>query len=348
MPTASLAALDHCRGADARYTHVDDIACGGMGQVALVHDADVERQVAMKTLLPGLADSDGSVRDFLAEARVIGGLEHPNIVPLYDLGVQESGDMYFTMQFVKGRTLAEVIASLQAGDAKDHLCFTWARRAQILQQVCDAVAYAHEHGVAHRDLKPANIMFGEHGEVVVMDWGLAASSREEERVRSTSPIAGTPAYLCPEAISCGSVDNIARDVYAMGILAYELFTLELPFKGASVESVLIDVIRAQPKPLYEVRQEYQRTVPVEIYHIVRRAIAPNPQDRYANCVDLRDALQLYLDGRFPIRCPSTALKRWALMVAHTIDDHPKAAVLVTLCAVVASLATALAVLVRMI
>lgn len=110
---------------------------GGMGQVALFHDANVERQLAIKSLLPELVDSEDHVAEFVAEARVIGRLEHPNIVPLYDLGVRQSGELYFTMQYVKGRALSEVVASLKSGNVTDHRHFTWARRAQIIQQVCD-------------------------------------------------------------------------------------------------------------------------------------------------------------------------------------------------------------------
>ena len=314
---------------ESRYAHLGEIARGGMGQVALVHDSDVERQIAMKRLLPELADSGEHAAEFLAEARVLGRLEHPNIVPLYDLGVRQSGDLYFTMQYVKGRTLAEVIDSLKAGNVEDHRRFTWARRAQIIQKVCDAVSYAHERGIAHRDLKPANIMFGEHGEVIVMDWGLAATSLEEEASRTTSTISGTPAYLCPEAIAQEPVSNVARDVYALGVLAYEFFSLQLPFRASKLEALLISVLRSTPEPLYSVRQRRQRAVPVEIHHIVRRAMARSATDRYASCHELREALQLYLDGRFPIRCPSTALKRWTLAVAHSIDNHPKKAVLLT-------------------
>lgn len=328
-----------------RYAHLGDIARGGMGQVALVHDAEVERQIAMKRLLPEFTVSDDHVTEFIAEARVLGRLEHPNIVPLYDLGVSESGDSYFTMQYVKGRTLADVIGSLKAGNVEDHKRFTWSRRAQIIQQVCDAVAYAHERGIAHRDLKPANIMFGEHGEVIVMDWGLASGSLEEGSPQTTSTVCGTPAYLCPEAISHQPVSNVARDVYALGVLAYEFFSLKLPFPGTNLQAVLVNVATGTPDPVYEVRQRGQRAVPVEIHHIVRRAMAKNPADRYASCLELREALQLYLDGRFPIRCPSTALKRWTLALAHSIDTHPKLAVLLSSATVVVAILATLTMLV---
>jgi serine/threonine protein kinase len=159
--------------------------------------------------------------------------------------VRQSGDLYFTMQYVKGRTLAEVIDSLKAGNIEDHTRFTWARRAQIIQQVCDAVSYAHERGIAHRDLKPANIMLGEHGEVIVMDWGLAATSLEEAAA-TTNTVSGTPAYLCPEAISQEPVSKVARDVYALGVRTYEIFSLQLPFAGTNLESLLIKVVTGTP------------------------------------------------------------------------------------------------------
>lgn len=243
------------RDAESRYSIVRDIAKGGMGQVTLVRDAHVERRVAMKSLLPELGECRDHVTDFIAEARVIAGLEHPNIVSLYDLGARESGDLYFTMQYLKGRTLAEVITSLKGGNADDHRHFTWARRAQIIQQICAAMAYAHELGVAHRDLKPANVMFGGHGEVIVMDWGLAASSQNDELPNPEGTVSGTPTYLCPEALSPNAVNNVARDVYALGVLIYEFFSLGAPFQARSVDALLVQIVTATPKAIYSVQQE---------------------------------------------------------------------------------------------
>jgi serine/threonine-protein kinase len=312
-----------------RYDSAGEIARGGMGRVLLVHDVDIERDVAMKSLHPHLAESSTHLAQFVREARMIGCLEHPNIVPLYDMGMGTSGEPYFTMKYVDGRSLAEIIELLQTGDADAHAEFTWARRCQILQQICDAVGFAHSRGIAHRDLKPANVMIGNFGETVVADWGLAGPMTRIALSSDDKSIEGTPSYLSPEVIAGDPASDTLRDIYAIGVIVYELFGLAQPFRGDSVREVLRSAVVDDPVPLYDVTQPGQSAVPVEIYHIAKKAMHRNPDERYETCDELNRHLQLYLDGKFPIRCPSTALKRWTLELAHLIDAHPKAAVLTT-------------------
>ena len=166
----------------------EEIAQGGMGKVLLCHDQSLERSVAMKIMRVGIADSQEHRLRFLEEAQVTGQLEHPNIVPVHDLGKDEEGNLYFTMKHVKGRSLGEILVNnrssgLQTGvkasqrhateNAGLEASATMPHLLNVFLKACDAMAFAHSKGVIHRDLKPDNIMVGDYGEVLVMDWGLA-------------------------------------------------------------------------------------------------------------------------------------------------------------------------------
>ena len=155
------------------YAMGQEVARGGMGAILQAKDLNIERTVAMKvTLKEAVADSL-ILRRFTQEAKLTGQLEHPNIVPVHDLSVDEQGRPFYTMKFVKGVTLLEILAQIRAGDTATISQYSLAHLLTIYQKVCDAVAFAHSKQVIHRDLKPANIMVGEYGEVLVMDWGLA-------------------------------------------------------------------------------------------------------------------------------------------------------------------------------
>ena len=149
-----------------------EIARGGMGAVLDTPDPKLARSVALKVMLRRQA-SDGELQRFLQEARVLGQLAHPNIVPVHDLGTDAHGRLFYTMKLVKGVTLRAVLDALRAGDADTAAKYPLTQLLTVFQKVCDAMAFAHARGVIHRDLKPDNIMVGEFGEVLVMDWGLA-------------------------------------------------------------------------------------------------------------------------------------------------------------------------------
>ncbi|OGV62190.1 MAG: hypothetical protein A3K19_01375 [Lentisphaerae bacterium RIFOXYB12_FULL_65_16] len=156
-----------------RYEILDFVARGGMGAVLSVRDANCERTVAMKVMLKEHRNNRQKILRFIEEAQVTGQLEHPNIVPVHELGVDAHDNVFFTMKFVKGLTLKEVLERIRDGDAGTAAAYPLARLMAIFQKICDAIAYGHSKGVVHRDLKPENIMVGEFGEVLVMDWGLA-------------------------------------------------------------------------------------------------------------------------------------------------------------------------------
>ena len=276
---------------------------------------------------------------FVNEAKILGQLEHPNIVPLYDMGTPESEKRFFTMRFIDGQTLEEIISQMKSGSQYTLERFTWSKRVQLIQQLCDAMEYAHSKGVIHCDLKPANIMIGEFGELVVMDWGIAVVQDMDSEWNSPnqifeienvthdeSTIVGTPAYISPETYS-DKGPTPQRDVFAIGVIMYELLAIEHPFRKDSVNDTIRSVRKDKPKALYDIKKSGQRTVPVELHHICMKAMQKDPEKRYQSCDELHKDLDLYLDGRFPMKCPSTALKSYSQKLNHFIDDHPKKAVL---------------------
>ncbi len=155
------------------YETGDEIARGGMGAVRSVFDGNIRRDVAMKVLLEGAGASEGKILRFVNEAQVTGQLEHPSIVPVYELGTDAAGNVFYTMKKVQGTTLKDILQSIAAGNRDAIAEYPLSHLLTVFLKACDAVAFAHSRGVVHRDLKPENIMIGEFGEVLVMDWGLA-------------------------------------------------------------------------------------------------------------------------------------------------------------------------------
>ena len=159
-----------------RYEHMRRLGEGGLGEVLGARDNDIDRDVAVKRLRPDVT-SAAMVARFVEEVRTIGRLEHPNIVPIHDVGVDERGEYYFVMKYVDGETLESVIEKLAAGDPAYHAQYGVERRVQIVVALLEALAFAHKKGIVHRDIKPANVMIGAYGEVVLMDWGIAKQLR---------------------------------------------------------------------------------------------------------------------------------------------------------------------------
>jgi len=237
------------------------LAKGGMGAILSARDNCIQRPVAVKVILKGVHASDEHVQQLIAEARITGQLEHPNIVPLHELGVTGDGVVFYTMRLVEGVTLSEVLEKIRQKDQAAIARYSLRTLLTIHQKVCDAVAFAHSRGVVHRDLKPDNIMLGEFGEVFVMDWGLAKSLRgghAMDAVQSdiagladlsrdsfktlSGQVKGTPRYMAPEQAE-GRVDDIDErtDIYALGAILYAILTLHPPVTGDTVNEVLTNV-----------------------------------------------------------------------------------------------------------
>jgi serine/threonine-protein kinase len=289
----------------SEYRVVEEIARGGMGVVLRVRDEDLRRELAVKVLREGLADDESTLARFVEEAQIGGQLQHPGIVPVYELGRMEDRRPYFAMKLIRGRTLAALLAERKSPDEDPH------RFLAIFDQVCQAIAYAHARGVVHRDLKPGNVMIGSFGEVQVVDWGLAkvigaraepaqpVGAKPSDTVvttlrsgRSTShsiagTVMGTPAYMPPEQAR-GEVDHVDEraDVFALGAILCEILTGRAPYRGEKDESAELVLARTRE------RLATLRGAP-ELGELCIRCLAPERDERPRNAAELAAAIGAY-------------------------------------------------------
>ncbi|MFY9345452.1 MAG: serine/threonine-protein kinase [Planctomycetota bacterium] len=297
-----------------RYALGTEIARGGMGQVVMAWDEELRRDVALKI---HRQDGDGRLqRRFVEEAQIAAQLDHPGIVPVYELGLDGDGRPFFVMKLVRGRDLGELLTLLHTGSEG----WSRTRALHVLLRVCEAMAYAHDKGVVHRDLKPQNIMVGRFGETYVMDWGLArvVSARDTSTPESapnldtvradiagenagsplltrTGDVVGTPAYMAPEQANGGADAGApAVDVYAIGAILYHLLAGHAPFTanaGVATSDQILAAVRHGPPP------SVPASVPAELRAICDNAMARQPQDRYPTMLALADDLRAFLELR---------------------------------------------------
>jgi len=299
-----------------RYLVRGEIGRGGMGRVLVAEDPELGRVVAIKILLDPSSVRRDQLQRFVAEARITSQLEHPNIIPVHDLGVTEDGQLYFVMKRVEGQGLDEVVLELSAGRPETVEHWTRHRLLTTFVQLCNAVGYAHERGVLHRDLKPANVMLGRFGEVLLMDWGVARlieqfGQTEDEgdtTVQESISLApnttgntlegatvGTPGFLAPEQAS-GDFSKLGpfSDVWSLGAILYELITYRPAFVGATAIQVLYQAAQSAPQDPRE--RAPQLGIPDEIAEICLRSLARLPHDRFHTALDLGEAVEAFLEG----------------------------------------------------
>jgi len=304
-----------------RYEDMGLIGEGGMGEVRRVWDTVLHRAVAMKILKKELAEREDLVLRFVEEAQATGQLEHPGIVPVYDLGYTRDGRPYFTMKEIRGRSLLDVIEEVHVassdGWGTPASGWTFQRLVDTFLVVCEAVAYAHSRGVLHRDLKPTNVMVGPFGEVAVMDWGLAkvraaaqallpqetphvvtARSRGAKYVTVTGAVAGTPNYMPPEQArgDAGKVGSWS-DVYALGAILYEILADRAPYDGTNLEEVVAKVLAGPPPPPVPTWQDDGAAPGPEtgLRQICERAMCREIAGRYMDATALAEAVSAWLD-----------------------------------------------------
>jgi serine/threonine protein kinase len=287
-----------------RYAQLHTLGQGGMGVVELSSDRLIGRDVAIKTLRPQLADDRRVAHRFLREAKIQGQLEHPAIVPVYDLGRTDAGSLYFAMKRVKGRTLRELLEALRGGAEIDER-FSQRRLLSAFSQVCQAVAFAHSRGVVHRDLKPENLMLGEHGEVYVLDWGIARLLGREDEADAIvdidlgedgtrqGAVIGTVGYMSPEQ-AAGEHEQVDErsDVWSLGAILFELLSLAPLIERGSVAQMLASTMLGVDGDPSRLDPE----LPPELASLCIAATATRREDRLPSARALSDAIERYLDG----------------------------------------------------
>ncbi len=304
-----------------RYHERGEKGRGGMGRVLLVDDRDLGREIVMKVLLddaPKRSSRKASTdrqhsaskqARFLQEAQITGQLEHPSIVPVYELGRRKDSAPYYTMKYVRGATMSQSLRK----------CSSMQERLALLPHyvdLCQAIAYAHSRGVIHRDLKPSNVMVGEYGETVVIDWGLAKvkgrrdvqatqledglktvhldsrSGGSSDRTR-TGEVMGTPVYMPPEQAR-GDIEAIDErsDVYALGVILYQIITGQKPFAAVTPEQIVEKVINEDPRPIAQTAPD----APPELVAICERAMLKDQNARYDGAEALAQEIERFQSG----------------------------------------------------
>src|SRR6202158_5928342 len=254
-----------------------------MGVVFHGFDPVIGRDVAVKTLRLSEAGTGLSREEligrFQTEARAAGLLTHPNIVVVFDAG-EEEGLFYITMEFVEGRSLQTLI------DA--HQPFSLPRVMKLMEQVCSALDFAHQHNVVHRDIKPANLMLTSDETVKITDFGTAKIL--QFGTAQTAHVMGTPSYMSPEQVKGKPVDG-RSDIFSLGVILYELMTGEKPFPGQNITTVIYKIINEEPIPPRSLDSSIHQGLSAVISH----ALAKEPSARFQNCQELLDALKNYHD-----------------------------------------------------
>ena len=263
-----------------RYQIIKTLGEGGMANVYLAHDNILDRNVAVKVLRGDLANDEKFVRRFQREALSASSLSHPNIVEMYDVG-EDDGQYYIVMEYVDGKTLKQVLKQ------RGHLSIT--EVVDIMLQLTDGLAHAHDAYIIHRDIKPQNIMILSNGMIKITDFGVATALNSTQ-LTQTNSVMGSVHYLPPEQAN-GKGSTVRSDIYSMGIMMYELLTGLVPYKGESAVEIALKHLR---EPLPSVRK-VDPTIPQSIENVIIRATAKNPKNRYTDAREMHEDIKTALD-----------------------------------------------------
>jgi serine/threonine-protein kinase len=300
------------------YELLEEVGRGGQGVVFRARQKSLNRTVALKVISLGQWASKGHLKRFRREAEAAASLDHPSIVPIYEVGERE-GACYFSMKFVEGGQLDEVVRRAP---------ISIRQAAELITKVARTVHYAHEHGILHRDIKPGNILLDTKGEPQLTDFGLARLVEAESTVTRTMEVMGTPSYMAPEqAVGSNSAVSSVTDVYGLGAVFYQLLTGQPPFAGGTTYETIKLLLDTEPRPPRVLNPKIDR----ELSTICLKCLEKDPQRRYSSALALAEDLEHWLKHE-PIRAKPSGLFTHAW---KWIRRNPSTTVLVTLLVAVA-------------
>lgn len=303
---------EHIQFSLGNYQVISEIGRGGMGEVYLAYDTSCGRRIALKRIRSDLMQHKMLFQRFLKEARVTSQLTHPSIIPIYSIHIEDDL-IYYTMPYVEGLTLKQLLRKIR--DEEQHRPDTYFAKSNTqtlvrnFLSVCQAIAYAHSRSVLHRDIKPENILIGSFGEVVILDWGLAKLVKTEKSEESGDDlpeiaslqgmtkigrVVGTLSYMAPERVS-GCHATPQSDIYSLGVILYQILTLQLPFKRRSVREFRKNKdneILPNPREVAPYRD-----VPETLISVVKTCLAKNPEERFQSVEELIEVIENFLSGK---------------------------------------------------
>lgn len=309
MKETELSEKHHQYGLPEKYLNSCVLGVGGMKEVLVCTDKESRRRVAVA--IPRMDDPE-EYQKFLEEARLTARLEHPNIIPVHEVGTTKDGKPYFVMKLASGLTLAKILKKLREQDPEFLKKYTLEVLLNIFQKICKAVEFAHSKNICHLDLKPENIQVGEYGEVLILDWGLAyefdektqavnpAKTQKVAKLHQTQDgiIKGTPEYMSPEqALGINSSRTPRSDIYSLGAILYTMLTFYAPIGGKTRDEIIQNAADGKILPI---RKETNggRHIPLTLQFIVFKAMHRAPSKRYGSVLELELDIEAYLHG-FP-------------------------------------------------
>ncbi|MDD5727752.1 MAG: serine/threonine-protein kinase [Victivallales bacterium] len=320
-----------------KYKFIRSVGFGGMKGIIKVNDQDTARDVAM-AIIPDFDERpQPDIDRFVREARIIARLEHPNIVPIHDIGRDGKGAPYFTMKYLRGHTLATTLRKLNTGDADTLEQYPLARLLRIFVKVANAIAFAHSKRIIHLDLKPENVHIGDFGEVLVLDWGLAKFigsndiydeiednrtkdyenklNRPQTMMTLDGVAKGTPGYMAPEQAAGKNQEKDERtDIYALGCILYAILTFENPLGNRrDVRKMLHDTVVGNIESPSQLKNP-ARPIPAPLEAICLKAMNLLPDDRYQNVSDLRNDIFAFMTGYATTAENASTIKKTFLFI----------------------------------